>query len=140
VSFAVFLGAALIAGATVHLSVFLFPVVVLPLLIATIGIAWLLASLGVFLRDVAQTTNIVTTVLLFLSPVFYPASALPPPYRTLFALNPLTFIIEQSREAVIWGRLPDWQGLLVYSVCAVLVAAVGFWWFQRTRRGFADVV
>lgn len=140
ISFLVFLVAMLLYAGTLHPTIALFPIVMAPLAIALLGLGWLLASLGVFLRDVAQTTGIVTTVLLFLSPVFYPASALPVAYQPLFFLNPLTFIIEQAREVVIWGRQPDWIGLGVYTVSAITVAAAGFWWFQRTRRGFADVV
>jgi lipopolysaccharide transport system permease protein len=140
VSFAVFVGALLLFTGKVHVTLAFFPIVIAPLAIGLLGLGWLLASLGVFLRDVAHTTGIVTTVLLFLSPVFYPASALPATYRPLFMLNPLTFIIEQSREVVIWGRWPDWTGLGIYTVAATAFAAFGFWWFQRTRRGFADVV
>ncbi len=140
ISFCVFMVAMLLLQGKLHPTVVFLPLVVAPLGIALLGLGWLLASLGVFLRDVAQTTGIVTTVLLFLSPVFYPASALPAAYQPLFLLNPLTFIIEQAREVVIWGRLPDWRGLGVYSIFALAMAAAGFWWFQRTRRGFADVV
>jgi lipopolysaccharide transport system permease protein len=94
----------------------------------------------VFVRDIGQTTGIITTVLLFLSPVFYPVSALPQKYQTLLMLNPLTFIIEESRQVLIWGRLPDWAGWAIYSAVSAMIAWVGFWWFQRTRKGFADVI
>jgi len=79
-------------------------------------------------------------LLLFLSPVFYPVSALPEGYRIFIQLNPLTFIIEQSREVVIWGRLPDWAGVAAYAAAGFVAAWLGFAWFQRTRRGFADVL
>jgi lipopolysaccharide transport system permease protein len=116
------------------------PLVLLPIVILILGLAWLLASLGVFLRDVGQTIGIITTVLLFLSPVFYPATALPEEFRPWLMANPLTFIIEQAREVLIWGRLPDWAGLGVYTVAASLVAWAGYAWFQKTRKGFADVL
>jgi lipopolysaccharide transport system permease protein len=103
-------------------------------------LAWILASLGVFIRDVGQTTVIITTVMMFLSPVFFPITSLPEKYRIWIMLNPLTFIIEQSRNVLIWGRLPEWQGLAVYTLAASLVAWFGFVFFQKTRKGFADVL
>lgn len=140
VTFLVFLVAVLVTGGKIPVTAALFPLVVLPLVVATLGVAWILASLGVFLRDVAQTTTIITTALLFLSPVFYPTSAVPEAYRVFFAVNPLTFIIEQARATAVWGYMPDWLGLGLYSIAALAFAALGFWWFQRTRRGFADVL
>ena len=121
-------------------TVIFFPVVILPLLIATLGAAWFLASLGVFVRDVGQTVGIFTTVMMFLSPVFYPISALPEKFQFWLMLNPLTFVIEQSRTVIIFGKLPDWTGLGVYTAVSLIVAWAGFWWFQKTRKGFADVL
>ena len=120
-------------------AVFL-PLVFFPLLPFTLGIAMVLASLGVYLRDVGQTVGIFTTVMLFLSPVFFPVDALPESLRPWMMANPLTFIIEQSRSVVIWGRLPDWLGLAQYTAAASLVAWIGHAWFQKTRKGFADVL
>lgn len=116
------------------------PLVMIPLILFSLGIAWLLASLGVYVRDVAQTVGIATTVIMFLSPVFYSTSALPEPYKSLLLLNPLTFIIEQARATVIFGHWPHWPSLLFYAVGASLIAWLGYWWFQKTRTGFADVL
>ncbi len=116
------------------------PLVLLPLLIISLGFSWMLASLGVFLRDVGQTIGIFTTVMMFLSPVFFPISAMPEKYRPIIMANPLTFIIEQAREVLIWGHYPDWLGLGVYTLAASVIAWVGFIWFQKTRKGFADVL
>lgn len=121
-------------------TIVFFPLVVVPFMLLVMGLAWFLAATGVYLRDIAQTMSIVTTVLLFLSPVFYPATALPESYRVLLHINPLTFVIEQARDVLIHGQLPDWTGLLIYSVTSALVAWIGFAWFQRMRNGFADVV
>lgn len=118
----------------------LLPVVLAPLVLTTVGLTWIFSAFGVYLRDIGQTTVVITTVALFLSPVFYPVTALPEEYRFLFLLNPLTFIIEQSREVLIWGRLPDWRGLAIYAVASLAVSSAGFWVFQRMRRGFADVL
>jgi len=116
------------------------PLVILPLVVLTLGFAWALASLGVFLRDLGQSIGLVTTVLMFLAPVFYPVSALPEEFRPWMMANPLTFIIEQTREVLIWGHAPDWVGLVRYSLVSIVVAWVGFAWFQKTRKGFADVL
>ena len=123
-----------------HWTVIFLPLVLLPLVILTLGMAWFLASLGVFLRDISQTIGILTTVLMFISPVFFPVTALPEQYRPIIMANPLTFIIEQSRAVLVWGHMPDWSGLLIYTLCAIAVAWAGFVWFQKTRKGFADVV
>jgi lipopolysaccharide transport system permease protein len=116
------------------------PLVILPMLILTLGLAWMLASLGVFLRDVGQTISIITTVMLFLAPVFYPITALPEEMRPWLIANPLTFIIEQMREVLIWGHLPNWLGLGAYTLVATVIAWAGYAWFQKTRKGFADVL
>lgn len=118
----------------------LLPVIIAPLLVATLGLSWILSSLGVFVRDVSQTVGIFTTAMLFLAPVFYPLDALPDAFRPLILANPLTFVIEQARDVLIWGKLPSWPGLAAYWVISLLVAQFGFWWFQKTRKGFADVL
>ena len=116
------------------------PLVLLPLIILTLGVAWMLASLGVFLRDLGQTTGIITMIMLFFSPIFYPVTALPVKLRPWIMVNPLSFIIEQAREVLIWVHLPDWVGLGIYSLVALGVAWAGYAWFQKTRKGFADVL
>ena len=116
------------------------PLVLLPLVIVTTGLAWILAPIGVFLRDVGQTIGIINTVLMFLSPVFYPVTAVPERFRPFIMANPLTFIIEQARDVLIWGNTPNWIGLSVYILLASMVAWVGFALFQKTRKGFADVL
>lgn len=116
------------------------PLVLFPLLVLSLGISFILASLGVFLRDIAQTMGIIATVLLFLSPIFFPIERLPEQYQPLFLLNPLTFIIEQARDVLIWRRLPDFMGLSVYMLCTIAFLFIGFAWFQKTRKGFADVL
>jgi lipopolysaccharide transport system permease protein len=120
-------------------AVFL-PLVFIPLITLALGVSYILASLGIFLRDIGQTMGIFATILLFLSPVFFPIERLPEPYQPLFMANPLTFIIEQARDVLIWHRLPDFAGLLVYMLCASVVLFVGYAWFQKTRKGFADVL
>jgi lipopolysaccharide transport system permease protein len=116
------------------------PLVLLPMMVLTLGIAWGLASLGVFLRDVAQPIGLIMTALLFASPVFYPLTALPEFIRPWLMLNPLTFVIEQARAVLIFGQLPNWTGLAIYSLASVAMAWMGYAWFQKTRKGFANVL
>jgi lipopolysaccharide transport system permease protein len=118
----------------------LLPVVMVPLLLLVLGLAWMLASLGVFLRDVAQNIGVVLLALHFLSPVFYPLSAIPQEFRWLIGLNPLTPILESVRAVMIWGIAPDWSQLPVHCLMAAAFAWLGFAWFQKTRAGFADVL
>jgi lipopolysaccharide transport system permease protein len=124
----------------IHWTAIFIPFVLLPLVLLSLGLAWMLASLGVFLRDVGQTIGLVTTVMLFLAPVFYPLSAVPESFRPLLLLNPLTFIIEQGRNVLVWGFRPDWEGLGFYTLDATGVDWAGYAWFQKTRKGFADVL
>ncbi|MBD9515412.1 ABC transporter permease [Pseudomonas sp. PDM22] len=123
-----------------HIQILYFPVVMLPLLLATLGVSWLLASAGVYLRDVSQVIGILTTALMFLSPIFYPVSALPKELQPLFSFNPLTSTIEQSRAVLVFGQEPDWQGLGISMLIALAILWLGFAWFQKTRKGFADVL
>ena len=140
VSVVVLIAAQLVFQGSLPITALLLPVVLLPFLLLTLGLAWWLASLGVFVRDVGQTISLITSVMLFMSPVFFPVQSLPPALQPWMHLNPLTFVIEQVREVVVWGRLPDWQGLAVYSLASIATAWLGFAWFQKTRKGFADVL
>jgi lipopolysaccharide transport system permease protein len=140
VSLTVLLAAQLIINQRLPWTVVIFPVILLPLLLATMGFAWVLSALGVYVRDIGQVTTIFTTILMFLSPLFYPLSALPKQYQVWLAFNPLTFIIEQGRNVLIFGKTPDWMLWSVGLAGSLLVCAAGFWWFQKTRKGFADVL
>lgn len=140
ISFGVLLIAFFLFNGHLHWTSIFTPLVLLPLILLTLGLAWMLASLGVFLRDVGQTIGIITTVMMFLAPVFYPITALPEEFRLWLLANPITFIIEQARGILIWGQMPNWTGLGGYSVVASIVAWMGYSWFQKTRKGFADVL
>jgi len=118
----------------------LLPLVLLPLAVAALGVGWLLSSLSVFLRDIGQMTGVLATAMLFLSSAIVPVDALPAKYQLVFRLNPLTFIIDQAREVAFWGRMPDWYGLGLYLVGALLFAYAGYAVFQKLRPGFADVL
>lgn len=140
ISIGVWLIAYVILFGLPHVTVLMLPLLFIPLLLFIIGLSWSLASLGVYLRDVSQIIGVITTVLMFLSPVFYPVTALPEAYRPLLFLNPLTPVIEQTRNVLFWGKIPDLSVWSIYSTGAILVAWLGFVWFQKTRKGFADVL
>lgn len=140
ISVLVLLALQLITVGSLPWTVVFFPLVVIPLILVTLGFAWFLAASGVFVRDIGQTTGMFTSVLLFVSPVFYPVSALPHKMQLVVMLNPLTLIIEESRKVLLFGEMPNWTGLGVYSLVGMAVAWIGFWWFQKTRKGFADVL
>lgn len=139
-NFIVFLILHLIMGGALAWTILLAPVVFAPLVILTLGVCWFLAAFGVYLRDITQVTGVIATAMLFLSSAMIPTKAIPEQYRTLFELNPLTFIIDQMREVALWGNLPDWGGLLIYTLLSVVVFYAGFASFHLSRRGFADVL
>lgn len=118
----------------------LLPLVLLPLMLLTLGLSWFMAATGVYLRDLAQITSVLVSTLLFLSPVFFPLSVLPEPYRTWLMFNPLSPAIEMARDVLIWQKAPDWKLFVRYYAMSLVVAWAGFAWFQKTRKGFADVL
>jgi lipopolysaccharide transport system permease protein len=121
-------------------TVVLFPVVVACFLPFVAGTVWLLASLGVYLRDLKQVVGIAAMAMMFLAPILYPMTLIPVPYREWLYLNPLTIIVEASQNVLIWGMPPTWGHLGVYVMVSGLFAWLAFAWFERTRKGFADVV
>ena len=123
-----------------HATAWFLPLIIIPILFITIGFSWILASLGVYLRDIGQLVSIVITVLMFLSPIFYPASSLPIKYRYLLQFNPLTPTIEAVRDILCWGNVPNIRMYSLYLFISVLFSWLGFAWFQNTRKGFADVL
>lgn len=116
------------------------PVILLPLLLAGLGLSWFLAALTVYIRDIAHITGLLTTVLLFLSAIFFPLSALPAQYQKILMLNPVAFIVDTSRNILIFGYPPNWLLLGVMLVLGLLMAAGGYWFFNKMRKGFADVL
>lgn len=121
-------------------TVLALPLVLLPLLPLLLGLGWFFAALGVFVRDVAQVMGMGLNLLLFLSPIFYSASAIPDGVRFWMHLNPLTLMIESLRGVLFLGQWPDWTAWLAYLALSCLVALGGAYFFQSTRRGFADVL
>ena len=121
-------------------TIIFLPLVLVPLLLLVLGFTWALSALGVYFRDIQHGIGILVSAMLFLSPIFYPVSALPSSVQPYIFVNPMAFIIEQVRSVVIWGSMPDWGGLVLYTGVGVLVAWLGFAAFERARTGFADVL
>jgi lipopolysaccharide transport system permease protein len=124
----------------IPLTTIYLPLILLPLLAAGLGISWFLAALAVYLRDITQITGVLTTVLMFTSAVFFPISSLPERYQTILLLNPLATIISESRNALIFGQPPHWALLGLMLLIGLSMAAGGYLWFQKARKGFADVL
>lgn len=123
-----------------HASILLLPLVLMPLLLFVMGLSWALASLGVFIRDIGQFIGMMITVLMFMTPIFYPATALPGKYQMFIYLNPLTPMVEMVRSILFWGSPPNLQMLAITALASACTAWIGFALFQKTRRGFADVL
>ena len=140
VSLAILVPANLVVNFTISKTIFLFPLILVPLMAFTLGLAWFLASLGVFIRDIGQPVGVIVTMLFFLCGVFFPISALPEKYQFLMKFNPLTMVLEESRRTLMWGELPDWTWLIVATIVSVVVMQLGYMWFMRTKRAFADVI
>ncbi len=116
------------------------PLVIVPFAVLVAGLVWGIAALGVFVRDIDQVIGVLVIALLFLSPIFFPVSAVPEMIRPLIYLNPLSFVVDQARDVLLWGRHPDWTGLAAYTGIAMVIAWFGFYVFARLRRAFADVL
>ncbi|HHO9622067.1 TPA: ABC transporter permease [Escherichia coli] len=124
----------------VNVSILFVPIAIMPLLFIILGVSFFLASLGTYLRDINQVVVLITTMMMFLSPIFYPVSSLPTDYQLIMKVNPLTFIVEQVRGLMISGvgiNWSEWSGWLIFSI---FLFYLGYFWFKKTRDGFADVI
>ncbi|WP_192384900.1 ABC transporter permease [Mesorhizobium silamurunense] len=116
------------------------PLVFAPLVILVLGIAWILASIGVYFRDMSQIVAPLVTATMFLSPVFFQRTSLPAWLQPWLSVNPLAVPVESFRAVVLFGTQPNWTALGYYTLAAVAIAFIGYQFFQKTRRGFADVL
>jgi lipopolysaccharide transport system permease protein len=136
---------ALLAGTVLirhelHVTMLWLPVLVLPQLLATLGAAWLLASLGVFLRDIVQGITLLLMAWMYLTPIIYPESIVPERFKPFINLNPFTPLVRSYRRIMLEGAAPDWSGLAYFTLFATIIFIFGYWWFARTRKNFADVI
>jgi len=140
INYGILLVFCLIFYGSLQWTILLLPLILMPFLLLLLGLGMALSSLGVYIRDIGQFIGVIITGLMFISPLFFPLTALPEYIRPYLYLNPVTFIIEQVREIIIWGHMPDWSGLLIYSVASLLVVWLVYTFFSKTRKGFSDVL
>ena len=134
-----FLGV-LLTAQRLHATLLLLPLVALPLLFFSLGASWFLAGLGVFMRDVQHLVTLLLQILLFATPIFYSLEIVPEPLKTVVQMNPLTPAVENFRKVILWGSAPAWTELAAWTVVSGSVLLLGYAWFMRTKRAFADVV
>lgn len=139
-NFAVFVVLGIVVFGKFSFYLFLLPVVVAPLVLLTVAVSWVFASLGVYVRDINLMVPVLVTGLLFVSSAIVPVDTLPQHYQVIFHLNPLTFFIDQVREVALWNRPPEWSGLLRYTLAGIVALYAAYSWFRATSRGFADVL
>ncbi len=116
------------------------PLLLIPQLLFALGAAWLIASLGVFLRDIAQGITLLLMAWMYLTPIIYPESIVPARFRWFINVNPFTPLVRSYRHIFLDGLAPDWRGLAYFTAVALVVFVFGYWWFARTRKNFADVI
>lgn len=140
VSLIVLLGAELLFTGSIPWTIVLLPVVLLPAIFLSLGLMWILSSLGVFIRDVSQAIGLVMQAMFFFTPIFYSIEAIPEPIRTVILFNPMAPVVENFRRVLLWGQMPSWRGLLMWIMATGLIMLLGFAWFAQTKKAFADVI
>jgi lipopolysaccharide transport system permease protein len=136
----VLLAATLIIQRGLHPTLLWLPVLILPQLVLMLGAAWLVASLGVFLRDTGQVVSLLLVAWMFLTPIIYPEQIVPVRYQAYINANPFTPLVRNYRRIILEGVAPDWGGLAYFTLFALAVFILGYWWFAKTRKNFADVI
>jgi len=124
----------------IHWTALLLPLIWLPMMMFTLGCGYFLASLGVFVRDMGTAIGVLTTMLFFLTPIFYPISAVPEPFRIFCRINPLAIFVEDARRVVLWGLSPDWPWFFFGMALSGAALIFGFVWFMKSKKAFADVI
>jgi lipopolysaccharide transport system permease protein len=138
--FAILVGGCLVLQGGMPWTVVMVPIILMPYCLLILGITWVLSSIGVFLRDLRQLVVVLTSLMMFLTPIFYPLASVPERYRWAIMLNPLTLTLDQLRDAIFAGRLPDPKQFAISTATGLVTALLGYYWFMRTRKGFADVL
>lgn len=127
-------------GGGITPSILLAPLVILPFLLFLCGVAWFVSAISAYVKDVAYVAGFIATAMMFLSPVFYALEAVPDNFQQVMMLNPLTYYIEGFRSCVIGGVVPDTKFFVVAYTAGIVVCVLGYGFFQKVRRGFADVL
>jgi len=124
----------------IYWTVLLFPLVYVPLIFLCLGLGWFLSSFGVFVRDIGQLVNIIVQMLFFMTPIFYSLSSIPLRYQPIFYINPMTFIVNQFRQVILWKQLPPLKEYLMLLVVTMIICLAGYMWFMKSKKAFADVL
>lgn len=140
VSLMVVVAANLLFVKTIHWTLVLLPVVLLPMTCLSLGLGWFLSGLGVFVRDMNYAITLAVQVLMFMSPIFYSVETVPEPFKTIIQLNPLTSIVTNFRMIVLWGEVPNWGELWIWLMGTSLLMLLGYSWFMKAKKAFADVI
>ena len=130
----------ILATGGIPITAILLPIVWIPLISGCAGLAWLLSATGVYLRDLPQLVNVLLSMLMFLSAVFYPISALPERWQPVLLLNPLVHVIEATRAVLVQGTPPSILYILLGIPLSLGFCEFTFRLFEKARRGFADVI
>ncbi len=138
--FVLLLCGALWVGFSLSWTILLLPLILVPMMLLSLGLTCFAASATVYLRDTPHLVAVVTQVLFFMTPIFYPITLVPEKYRFLLYFNPITPIVEQSRAVLLYCQVPDWTRLAMLWLACGCIYALGIVWFQKTRKGFADVL
>jgi len=124
----------------VNWTIILIPIYLVPLILFILGCSYLISSITVYFRDIGQAVGIVVTLLMFLSPIFYPAESVPEQFQLLLLANPIAPAIEDMRQILYWGQVPAVSGYIMYLASCFMVFIFGFMIFNRLKKGFADVL
>jgi lipopolysaccharide transport system permease protein len=140
ISLSILLVANIVVSGALQITVLLLPIVALPLVFLSIGIGWFVSSLGVFIRDMGHTIVLIIQVLIFTTPIFYPLAAIPESFRQIIQLNPFTMIVENFRRVILWGTVPEWGNFILWLAITMMIMLLGYAWFMKTKKAFADVI
>jgi lipopolysaccharide transport system permease protein len=111
-----------------------------PVCLTTVGLGWVLASLGVFVRDLSHAVVLGTQILFFATPIFYSLDRVPEFFRGWMMLNPLTHAVVNARKVMMYNELPDFVYLSISFAVSIALALLGYAFFMKSKRAFADVI
>jgi len=140
IGFLILLALIILYTGELPMEVIVVPLLLVPYFVFLMGVSWILASIGTFAKDVGHVAGLLVTLLLFVSPILYPVNALPDWMQPYMYLNPLTFVVEEIRQLVIFGKISPVSQYFTYYAAAIASAGVGFKVFECSKRHFADVI
>ena len=140
ISFTILIIAKFVLYQSVSVTLYMFFLAMIPLIILSLGLGLFISALSVYLKDIGNFISVLVTVLMYLSPVFFPLTAVPEDFRAVCEINPMTYIIENFRNVVLYGKCLDWKFFGMSCLFAVVVYLLGRIVFMRAKEGFADVL